>query len=252
MEPLHILISGANGHMGRTVAALAADDPMLCVAAGIDVSEARDHSTLAYPVYIGYNAYKPLGEEKEVLIDFSSPAALESGLLEFCIRNKIPAVLCTTGYSESHLEGIRRASERIPIFKTANFSAGIQLLLKLVAEASAALGPDFDAEILEAHHKRKVDAPSGTALLLADALNRGRNYVTDRSTRREPRRNDEIGISAIRGGTIPGEHSVIFAGLDEIIEIKHSVYSRDVFAAGALRAAKFLAGIEKPGLYSSY
>ncbi|MDR0858337.1 MAG: 4-hydroxy-tetrahydrodipicolinate reductase [Oscillospiraceae bacterium] len=249
-EPLHILISGANGHMGRTVAKLASDDPMLCVAAGFDVSPAAEPGE--FPIYAAFGDYKPLGSEKEVLVDFSSPAALETGLLEFCIANKIPAVLCTTGYSERHLEGIRRASERIPIFKAANFSAGIQLLLKLVAEASAVLGSDFDAEILETHHRRKVDAPSGTALLLADALGRGRNYVTDRSTRREPRHNDEVGISAIRGGTIPGEHTVIFAGSDEVIEIKHSIYSRDVFAAGALRAAKFLAEVKSSGLYDSY
>jgi 4-hydroxy-tetrahydrodipicolinate reductase len=176
-------------------------------------------------------------------------------LLEFGKSRNTPLVLCTTGYTPEQLALIENASKSISVFRSGNMSLGINLLMDLVKRACAVLGESFDVEIVERHHRRKVDAPSGTALMLADAAASAlpfsdSEYVFERQSRRQQRGKHEIGISAVRGGTIVGEHEVIFAGLDEVIELRHSAASRDVFAAGAVKAAKFLVGAGAPGLYN--
>jgi 4-hydroxy-tetrahydrodipicolinate reductase len=175
-------------------------------------------------------------------------------LLSYCISKKKPLILCATGYSSEQLESINKASEQIPVFKSGNMSLGINLLADLVRRACSVLGGDYDVEIVERHHRRKVDAPSGTALLLADAASDGLpyspEYTYNRENKRTARERNEIGISAVRGGTIVGEHEVIFAGQDEVIELRHAAASREVFAVGAIRAAKFIAKVNKPGLYN--
>jgi len=243
---LKIIVSGCNGYMGRVVAALAADDPDIAVAAGFDIDgkSLDDFAVYADPMeFTGAS---------DVVVDFSNPAALD-GLLKYGITNNIPLVLCTTGYSPEQIAAIDKAAETLPVFRSGNMSLGINLLIDLIRRACSVLGDGFDVEIVERHHKRKVDAPSGTALMLADAaasaLPYDPDYVFERQSRRLPRSSGEIGISAVRGGTIVGEHEVIFAGLDEVIELRHSAASRDVFATGALRAAKFIAKADKPGLY---
>ena len=242
-----IIISGCNGYMGKVVSSLCSDDEDTEVIAGFDINP---QGLFDYPVYQNPDEY--IGEA-DVLIDFSHPDALVT-LLEYCVKRGIPAVLCTTGYTEAHLTHIKTAANRIPIFKSANMSIGINMLLEFTRRAAFLLGDDFDIEIIEKHHNRKIDAPSGTALMLADAAKNGMNYspdlIYDRSGARRPRGKNEIGISAVRGGTIPGEHSVIFAGTDEVIEFKHTVFSREVFAKGAVRAAKFLTTCSEPGMYS--
>lgn len=242
-----IIISGCCGHMGRVVADICANDPDVEVSAGIDLlPQPMD----GFPVFPSPAACAVRGN---VLIDFSHPAALE-GLLEFCTARKLPAVLATTGYSEEQLSQISEAAKSIPIFRSANMSLGINVLLDLVRRAAALLGEDFDVEIEERHHRRKLDAPSGTALMLADAaagaLPYEPEYVYDRHSVRRPRDGREIGISSLRGGTIVGDHTVVFAGRDEVIELSHHAASREVFAVGAVKAAKFLAGVDAPGLYA--
>ena len=243
---LKMIISGCCGYMGRAVADLAKADSDIEIQAGIDIVK---DGLLTFPVYEEPSQFKG---EADVVVDFSHPFALKP-LLDFCMTNSLPVVLCTTGYTDAQLELIRSAANRIPVFKTANLSIGINILLEFVKRAAFLLGDDFDIEILEKHHNRKIDAPSGTALMLANAAKDGKNYspdyVYDRSGYRKPRAKTEIGISALRGGTIPGEHSVFFAGNDEVIEFRHSVYSREVFATGALRAAKFMANLKEPGMY---
>jgi len=249
---LKIIISGCNGHMGRAVAAIAAGDPDISIVAGFDITgyDTDAGQTGKFPVF-----ESPAGSyfDAGAIIDFSSPAALH-GLLEYGLSGKIPLILCTTGYSPEQVAEIERAALQIPVFRSGNMSLGINLLADLVRRACAVLGGEFDVEIVERHHRRKVDAPSGTALMLADAASSSlpyeAEYVFGRQSRREPRNAHEIGVSAIRGGTIVGEHEVIFAGLDEVIELRHSAASRDVFAAGAVKAAKFMAGVKEPGLYS--
>ena len=196
---------------------------------------------------------RELGKCADVVVDFSSPAALE-GLLEFGTTHSISLVLATTGYSEEQLAAIAQAATRIPIFCSANMSLGVNVLLELVRNAARALGDRYDIEIVERHHNKKVDAPSGTALMIADAaaevLPYQPEYVYDRQAVRQPRGKSEIGISSVRGGGIVGDHEVIFAGRDEVIELRHSAMSREVFASGAVRAAQFLASVGQPGLYS--
>lgn len=241
-----IIISGCCGHMGRVVADICANDPDVEVSAGIDLlAQPMD----GFPVFSSPAA---CGVEADVVIDFSHPAAL-SGLVDFCITRKIPVVLATTGYSEAQLDQIREASNVIPVFRSANMSFGINVLLDLVKRAAALLGDGFDIEITERHHSRKLDAPSGTALMLADAASQALpydvQYVYDRYSVRKPRDKREIGISSLRGGTIVGDHSVVFAGRDEVIEFSHHAASREVFAVGAVKAAKFLARVDAPGMY---
>lgn len=241
-----VLISGCNGHMGKVVADICAEDPDIEVVGGFDLLGTTDRP---FPVF---SSPAQFDGEADALIDFSSPAALE-GLLELGKSKKIPLVLATTGYSEEQIAQINDCAQFVPIFRSANFSLGINVLLDLVKKAAAVLGGGYDVEIVERHHNRKVDAPSGTALMIADAAAQAlpyeAHYVYDRQSVRQKRDPHEIGISAVRGGNIVGDHEIIFAGRDEVIEIRHSAMSREVFASGAVRAAKFLATVQEPGLY---
>ena len=233
--------------MGRTVTSMVAENPDLSIVAGIDINTAQNSD---YPVFSNPGDFNATAD---AVIDFSSPEALD-GLIAYGTASNTPLVLCSTGYTPEQIEKIEQASVHVPVFRSANMSLGINLLADLIKRACAILGGDFDVEIVERHHRRKVDAPSGTALMLADAaasaLPYSAEYVFERQSVRQPRDKREIGISAVRGGTIVGEHEVIFAGLDEVIEIKHAAASRDVFAVGALRAAAYIVGVGKPGLYS--
>ena len=241
-----IIISGCNGHMGRVVEGMCLADPEIEIAAGFDILGPSDHS---FPVFSSPALFEG---EADAVIDFSSPAAL-SGLLEFAKARKIPLVLATTGYSPEQVAQVGAAALEVPIFRSANMSLGINVLLSLVKKAAGVLGGSYDIEIVERHHRRKVDAPSGTALMIADAAaescGHDTEYVYDRQSVRRSRDRKEIGISSVRGGTIVGEHEILFAGHDELIEIKHTALSRDIFAAGAVRAAKFIANVDRPGLY---
>lgn len=237
---VRVIMRGCNGRMGRVVSALLAEDREAQLVAGVDLV---DNGQNPYPVY---QSIKDCNVEADCLIDFSSAAAWDD-MLDYCVEKNLPCVLCTTGLSEAQLEKIEKASERIAVLRSANMSLGINLLLKLLKGAAAALAPaGFDMEIVERHHNQKLDAPSGTALALADSLNEELGnrytYVYDRSIRREKRPEKEIGISAVRGGSIVGEHEIIFAGMDEVITFSHTAYSRAVFGKGAVQAAKYLAG----------
>lgn len=238
---------GCNGKMGQIISDLIAADPDVEMVAGID---ARDDGHNAYPVF---RDIADCDVEADCLIDFSVTAAVDK-MLDYCVEKKLPCVLCTTGLSEEQLERVQEASKSVAILKSANMSLGINLLLKLLKEAAGVLATaGFDMEIVEKHHNLKVDAPSGTALALADSINEEFNneyeYVYDRSSRREKRPEKEIGISAVRGGTIVGDHDVIFAGPDEVVTFSHTAYSKAVFGKGAVQAAKFLAGKES-GMYN--
>ena len=243
---IKILLSGCNGHMGQVVAALAADDPDIAIAAGVDVVP-REH--VGFPVFTDPMEYS---DTVDVIIDFSSPLALDK-LLEYGLANNTPLVLCTTGYTAAQISAIEDAAKHIPVFRSGNMSLGVNLLIDLVKRSCAVLGGAFDIEIVERHHRRKVDAPSGTAMMLADAaasaLPYTPEYIYTREGKSRPRTSREIGVSSIRGGTIVGEHEVIFAGLDEVIELRHTAASRDVFAAGAIKAAKFITISKVAGLY---
>ena len=205
---------------------------------------------------MGYPVFPSLDQcsvEADVIVDFASPKAVD-GLLAYSCKKQVPVVLCTTGLSKEQLAAVEKASQVTAILRSANMSLGVNLLLKLVSDAARVLaGSGFDMEIVEKHHNQKVDAPSGTALALADSMNQAMDgqyaYTCDRSTRREKRDPKEIGISSVRGGSIVGEHDVIFAGRDEVLTLSHTAYSKAIFAKGALEAAKFLAG-KKPGMYS--
>ena len=241
-----ILLCGAGGRLGGFIADAAKQDPDFEIAAGVDINGAEK---------AGFEIYRSPADfpgTADVLVDCSHPSALR-GILDYALPRSLPLVLCTTGYSEEQTEAVRRAAETLPVFRSANMSLGIALLTALVEEVAGVLGAGYDIEILERHHRRKLDAPSGTALMLADAARRAQGgsaeYVYDRHERRRERPRGEIGISSIRGGTIVGEHEVIFAGNDEIIELKHTAQSRAVFAEGALRAARFISERTAPGLY---
>ena len=242
----NVIISGCNGKMGQAVTKLCSEQDDLNVVAGFDINTVKLSS---YPVFAKPSEF---AGDADVVIDFSSSNSLET-LLDYCRERKLPVVLCTTGYSEEQLKKIDEASKEFPVFRSGNMSLGINLLTGLVKKAAAVLGDSFDIEIVERHHNQKLDAPSGTALMLADAAAEGREgeseYVYDRHSVRKKREKKEIGISAVRGGTIVGQHEVIFAGFDEVIELKHSAYSRNVFASGAVSAAKYMANVTKPGLY---
>jgi len=240
------IMHGCNGKMGQTIAGLIADDDEIELVAGVDVFGREGN---AFPVF---TSIAECNVEADVIIDFSAASAVD-GLLTFCAEHNMPCVLCTTGLSEAQLKKVKETSEKTAILKSANMSLGINMLLKLLKEAAGILAPaGFDIEIVEKHHNQKVDAPSGTALALADSINEEFDdryeYVFDRSTRREKRGKKEMGILAVRGGTIVGDHDVIFAGADEVVTFSHTAYSKAVFGKGAIQAAKFLAG--KPaGMY---
>ncbi len=244
-----ILLNGCNGKMGKVVTASVAATSGCKIVGGIDIYA---ESLSNYPVFASPALVSnEIVEKTDVIIDFSNPSAL-SGLLEFAVKNSIPAVITTTGLNEAQVNLIKNAATKIPVFFSANMSMGVNLLCELAKKAARVLGDSFDIEIVEMHHNQKIDAPSGTALMIADAvkgeLEDGVKYEYDRHSKREKRTKNEIGIHAIRGGTITGEHEVIFAGHDEIIKISHSARSKELFATGAINAAKFICG--KPaGLY---
>lgn len=241
-----VIMHGCNGHMGQVISGLIAQDQETEIVAGIDISDCRENG---YPVFTDINA---CDVQADVMIDFSSFKATD-GVLDYCRAKKLPLVLCTTGLTPEQLEKVKECSKETAILRSANMSLGINIMLKLIQDAAKVLaGAGFDMEIVEKHHKLKCDAPSGTALALADSLNEamdGRyHYVYDRSQVHQSRDELEIGISAVRGGTIVGDHDVIFAGPDEVVTISHRAYSKTVFGKGAVEAAKYLAG--KPaGMY---
>ena len=232
--------------MGRVITDICSKDDNIEIVAGIDPFDGVPND---YPVF---SSIEKCDVKADVIIDFASAKA-EDALVEYCVNNQIPAVLCTTGLSDEQIENIKNASKKVAILKSANMSLGINTLMDLLKKAANVfVEAGYDIEIIEKHHNQKIDAPSGTALALADSINEEYDnsfeYVYDRSTKREKRSNKEIGISAVRGGTIVGDHDVIFAGTDEVITFSHSAYSKSVFAKGAVEAAKFLAG-KGPGLY---
>lgn len=231
---------GCNGKMGQMITGLIAGDPETEIVAGVDAS---DHIKNAYPVY---KSLEECNAEADVIIDFSAAAAVDK-LLDYCVEKQIPCVLCTTGLSKTQLAHVEDAAKKVAILKSANMSLGVNMLLKLLKEAAGILVPaGFDIEIVEKHHNLKADAPSGTALALADTINEEFHneyeYVYDRSQVRAKRADKEIGISSVRGGTIVGDHDVIFAGEDEVITFSHRAYSKALFGKGAVQAAKFLKG----------
>ena len=235
-----IIMHGCNGHMGQVISGIVEKDPDAEIVAGIDIADQGKNS---YPVFTDIDACQV---EADAIIDFSSAKATDK-LLEYSAARQIPVVLCSTGLSQEQLAKVEETSRKVAVLKSANMSLGINTLLKLVQDAAKVLAAaGFDMEIVEKHHRLKVDAPSGTALALADSINEAMgnqyHYVYDRSQKREKRDDKEIGISAVRGGTIVGEHEIIFAGQDEVIEFKHTAYSKAIFGKGAVEAAKFLAG----------
>ncbi|MCI5596517.1 MAG: 4-hydroxy-tetrahydrodipicolinate reductase [Lachnospiraceae bacterium] len=242
-----LMMHGCNGAMGQVISNIVAEMDGVEIAAGVDAVDNRNNG---YPVFTNID---DCNVEIDAIVDFSAAPAVDH-LLEYAVRTKTPVVLCTTGLSEEQLKKAEEASKEVAVLRSANMSLGINTLMKLLKEAASVLAPaGFDIDIVEKHHRKKVDAPSGTALALADSINEAMGneyeYVYDRSGRRIQRPKKEIGLSAVRGGTIVGEHEVIFAGTDEVIELKHTAYSKAVFGKGAVEAAVFLAG--KPaGLYN--
>lgn len=238
---MKIILVGASGKMGAEVIKIAKEQ----IVCGIDLSPAP----LPFPVY---NSLEKVTEQADVLIDFSSANGIKERLV-WCKQNNVPAVLAATGYSDYDLKAVEEFSKSIPVFKTGNFSLGIALAEYVSEKAAAFLGDGFDAEIIEKHHNQKKDAPSGTALMLAESVKRGygaqKEFVCGRQGMTGARKKEEIGIHAVRGGTIVGEHEVIFAGDDEIFTISHSARSRKIFANGALRAAEWLVA-QPAGLYN--
>ena len=235
-----IIMHGCNGHMGQVISDIVEKDPDAEIVAGIDIADQGKNS---YPVFTDIDACQV---EADAIIDFSSAKATDK-LLEYSAARQIPVVLCSTGLSQEQLAKVEETSRKVAVLKSENMSLGINTHLKLVQDAARVLAAaGFDMEIVEKHHRLKLDAPSGTALALADSINEAMDnqyhYVYDRSQKREKRDDKEIGISAVRGGTIVGEHEIIFAGQDEVIEFKHTAYSKAIFGKGAVEAAKFLAG----------
>ena len=241
-----LIMHGCNGKMGQVISKIVKEDAGAEIVAGVDAYLGIKNE---YPVF---ESIEKCDVEADAIIDFSNASAVD-GLLDYCVEKQIPVVLCTTGLSEEQLQKVKEASKKVAVLKSANMSLGINLLMKLLQDAAKVLGTaGYDIEIVEKHHNQKVDAPSGTALALADSINDAMDdaytYVYDRSQVRQKRDKKELGISAVRGGTIVGEHEVFFAGEDEVIEFKHTAYSKAVFGKGAVEAGKFLKG-KGPGLY---
>ncbi|MBQ7357340.1 MAG: 4-hydroxy-tetrahydrodipicolinate reductase [Clostridia bacterium] len=238
-----ILLSGCHGRMGRAVLEATRDTDMTVIS-GVDINAGQSN----FPVY---SSISDAAEIPDVIIDFSHHTALPA-IMEYAVAHNVPCVICTTGHTEEEYSVMHKAAEHVPVFFSRNMSLGVNLLIALCKKASAALGMDYDVEIIEKHHHNKLDAPSGTALMIADAISETRaesEYVYDRSSVRKKREPKEIGISAIRGGSIIGEHEVLFAGKDEVLTISHSASSRELFATGALRAAEFIIG-KSAGMYN--
>ncbi len=241
----NIILNGCFGRMGRVITEIVDKSESLRICAGVDAFSSDNAN---FPVYKNISDVK---ENADVIIDFSNPSALDD-LLCYATKTKTPIVLATTGFSSEQIEKIKNTTLQIPVFFTFNMSLGINLLTALSKKAALVLGNDFDIEIVEKHHNQKLDAPSGTAIMLANSINElygdSLQYEYDRHSKRMARPKNEIGIHSVRGGTIVGEHEVIFAGKDEVISLSHSAASRDVFASGAVRAAQFICN--KPaGLY---
>ncbi len=239
------IMHGCNGRMGRVITGLIKEDEAIEIVAGVDAFTGIAND---YPVFESIGA---CDAEADVVIDFSNAGAVDA-LLDYCMAKKLPVVLCSTGLSDEQLKKVEESAKETAVLKSANMSMGINLLLKLLKDAAKVLAPaGYDIEIVEKHHNQKLDAPSGTAIALADSINEAMDhnfeYTYDRSTERKKRSAKEIGISAVRGGTIVGEHEVLFAGMDEVIEFKHTAFSRGVFGKGAVEAAKYLSG--KPAGY---
>ncbi|MBQ0028716.1 MAG: 4-hydroxy-tetrahydrodipicolinate reductase [Lachnospiraceae bacterium] len=242
-----MIMHGCNGRMGQMITGIVADDNGIEIVAGVDKFGGQKND---YPVF---ESIAECNIEADVVVDFSGATAVDA-LIEWCISKNIPCVLCSTGLTEKQLEDVNKASEKVAILRSANMSLGVNTLMKVLTQVAPVFAEaGFDIEIVEKHHNQKLDAPSGTAIALADSVNDAFDekyeYVYDRSQRREKRPAKEIGISAVRGGTIVGDHDVIFAGLDEVVTFSHTAYSRGVFAKGAIQAAKFLAD-KGPGMYS--
>ena len=242
-----LVLNGCGGKMGRVIAAFAKERDDCEIVAGADARPPEDD--LGFPVF---GSLLNISVPADVLVDFSHPSAL-TDVLRFAREKQMPAVIATTGMSPAQIEEITAAAASLPLFFCANMSLGINLLTELAKIAASVLGDQFDVEIIEAHHNQKLDAPSGTALMLADAISGVREkptrYEYDRHSQRKKRDKQEIGIHSVRGGTIVGEHQVIFAGRDEILTLSHSARSKEIFAVGALGAAVFLKG-RAPGLYT--
>ncbi len=244
---INVLLSGCNGKMGQVITRLAENFDGLKIAAGSDINNNINNP---YPVFTDL---RECNVKVDVIIDFSNPKAF-GGLIEFAQQRKIPVIVCTTGLSSDQINVLKKeVSKNIPVFYSANMSLGVNLLIDLAKKAAKVLEGQFDIEIVEKHHNQKIDAPSGTALAIAEAINETLEdkceYTYDRHSRMKKRGKQEIGIHAVRGGTIVGDHSVIFAGNDEIIEINHTATSKEIFGVGALKASLFLWD-KAPGLYS--
>lgn len=244
---INIILNGCCGKMGSAVIAAVENKQNMQIIGGVDI---RTDVVRDFPVAASFEA---LGSCRgNVVIDFSNPAAFEP-MIEFCKAEKIPAVVCTTGLSDKQICTLKESSKVIPVFFSANMSLGVNLLVELSKTAAKVLGDSFDIEIIEQHHNQKIDAPSGTALMIADAIKEELDgdtvYEYDRHSKREKRPKNEIGIHSVRGGTIVGEHQVIFAGNDEILSISHSARSKALFATGAVNAAEYISG-KAPGLYN--
>ncbi len=243
----NIILCGCNGKMGRAVTACVADRDDCQIVAGFDINTAERGG---YPVFADP---ADCTVKADVIVDFSHPAGLD-GVLQYALSHDIPAVIATTGLSQEQITAIHETAKTVPVFFSANMSLGVSLLAELARKAAAVLGGSFDVEIIEKHHNQKLDAPSGTALMLADAVSEGLSYeptyVFDRHSVREKRDPHEIGFSAVRGGTIVGEHDILFAGHDECITLSHTAMSKEIFAVGAVNAALFLANGKPAGLYS--
>lgn len=242
---VRVILSGANGKMGRVIENCVKSRDDIEIVCGVDINTEQ---------YGDFPIYKEIGEfkgEADVIIDFSHPMLLDS-LLDYAKKHGTPIVLATTGYTGEQLQKIHEAEKEIAIFFTFNMSLGVNLLIELARKATKVLGTQFDIEIIEKHHNQKIDAPSGTAIMLANAINEEMDnsliYEYDRHSKRQKRNKNEVGIHSVRGGTIVGEHEVIFAGRDEIVSLKHTAMSKEIFAVGAVNAAVFLKGKE-PGLY---
>lgn len=242
---INVMLSGCNGKMGAVLSGLLANDAEAKVVCGFDINTT---SNFGYPVYDNLD---DVNEKVDVVIDFSHPSCLSS-VLSFCEKNNVPVVVATTGLSDEQKLDVENLSKSVPVFFTFNMSLGINLLVNLVKKATSILEDNFDVEIIEKHHNQKIDAPSGTAIMIADAvkatMKNDAELVYDRHSVRQKRTKNEIGMHSLRGGTIVGEHSVIFAGKDEVLELKHEAHSKEVFAVGAIKASKFLIG-KSAGMY---